>query len=232
MQDTLLSIVRFLFSGICHQLPERCLHYEGQALPLCARCTGTFLGILSALFTLWVTGQGRRSLFPPMRLRVLFTLLVALWGLDGINSLIQWAFGVPLLYEPHNSLRLGAGMGFGVVIGITLYPIYHLALWRKVTHKPVLEHERDVMAPFLAGAVWVIVLLVWKSAPFALWLLVVGLAVFIVFAVTNGTLIALLWHKEGFADNWPAIIPYLLAGLLATLAEMSALGIWRRLVMG
>ena len=31
--------------GICHQIPERSLQLLGRPLPLCARCTGTFLGV-------------------------------------------------------------------------------------------------------------------------------------------------------------------------------------------
>lgn len=232
MRDTFLAVARFLFGGICHQLPDRCLYYQGQALPICARCTGTFLGVLVALLALWAMCQGRRNQLPSWRLSAFLAVLVGLWGLDGANSLVQLAFGVPLLYEPRNSLRLATGMGFGLTIGIVLYPIYHFAMWRKVIERPVLEREWHIMVPLLTGAVWVVALLAWETAPFALWATVVSLAVFAVLAMVNGTLTALLLHKEGFADSWPEIVPYLLAGLLAALVEMGILGALRRLVMG
>jgi hypothetical protein len=35
--------------AICHQIPERSFFMDGQQLPLCARCTGTFLGAMLGL---------------------------------------------------------------------------------------------------------------------------------------------------------------------------------------
>jgi uncharacterized membrane protein len=36
----------------CHQLPERCFTVKGYTFPLCARCTGVFLGQSMALLLL------------------------------------------------------------------------------------------------------------------------------------------------------------------------------------
>ena len=46
------EVVRFFLSGVCHQIPDHSLAIGGQALPLCARCTGAFLGIVGGLFVL------------------------------------------------------------------------------------------------------------------------------------------------------------------------------------
>jgi len=37
----------------CHRLPERSFFYKGKQFPVCARCTGVFLGRLLALALYW-----------------------------------------------------------------------------------------------------------------------------------------------------------------------------------
>ena len=37
--------------AICHQIPNRSFSLGGHILPLCARCTGTYLGIAIGLAT-------------------------------------------------------------------------------------------------------------------------------------------------------------------------------------
>ena len=231
MKDAFSTIARFLLGGVCHQLPDRCLQYEELALPLCARCTGTFLGAMIALLILWAMRQGRRSQLPTWRLGLILAVLVGLWGVDGVNSLAQLVLGAPLLYEPRNSLRLATGMGFGLTIGIVIYPIYHSAMWREVRDKPILDREWLVAVPLLAGTVCIAILLGWRSAPYGLWLAVVSLAVLAVLALANATFIALLRHKAGFAGHWSEIVPLLLVGLLAALVEMGLLGLLRLFVL-
>jgi uncharacterized membrane protein len=53
LRQTFLEIIRTLgnHSG-CHQLPERSFFYKGKQFPVCARCTGVFLGYLSAFLFL------------------------------------------------------------------------------------------------------------------------------------------------------------------------------------
>jgi hypothetical protein len=84
----------------CHQLPRRSLAVGGRPMPLCARCTGMWLGILAgaAAGALW-----------SLRRRYLVGLLVAAAGLGA--SAAEW-------------LREGAGhpswawarLGFGFVL--------------------------------------------------------------------------------------------------------------------
>ncbi len=219
--------IYFLLSGVCHQLPERCLHYEGQPLPLCARCTGTFLGISLALVMARAIGQGRRSRLPSLRLGLVLLGLVGLWALDGANSLSELLVGRPLIYQPDNSLRLIAGMGMGLVIGTMLYPIYHFAMWSRVDDRRVFDREWHFALLILAGAVCAAILLGWTSAPLAFWASLMTVTVVSALAVTNAVLIVLLVHKEGFANDWIDIVPYLVGGMLAAGMEMGGLALLR-----
>ncbi len=44
----------------CHQLPERSFFYKGKQFPVCARCTGVFIGQVSALLFMLLI-----SIIPP-----------------------------------------------------------------------------------------------------------------------------------------------------------------------
>lgn len=225
-----MSVIRFFLSGVCHQLPEHCYHYEGQPLPLCARCMGTFLGILLTLITLRVIGQGRRCELPPWPSETVFIVLIGLWALDGANSLVLSIVG-SALYEPSNELRLFTGIGSGLSLGVVLYPIYHFAMWRRVEERRVLERSWHLIVLLAVGGILSGIVLSWSSAPYLLWLIIVTGAAALVLSVVNALLIALLRNKEGFADHWAQLIPYLAMGFVATLLETGTLAFLRRLVV-
>ena len=220
--------INFLLSGVCHQVPEHCFYLEGRPLPLCARCMGTFLGILVGTLALCAMREGRRSRLPHWRRGGMLLALVGLWAVDGINSFVCEATGVPPLYTPSNALRLSTGVGNGLAISAVLCPIFNYAMWHQVDEGRVLDRASHLIGLLLAGTCVIGVVLGWRSAPFSLWAVVLGLAVAVVLAILNGTLLALLIHKEGFADRFLDIVPYLAGGLSAALLETGALALLRR----
>ncbi len=224
-------MIKFFFSGICHQLPAHCFHYGGQPLPLCARCMGTFLGALVALLVLWAMGQGRRSRLPSRKVGALLIAATGFWGLDGLNSLLR-SIGGGGLYAPSNTLRLVAGIGSGMALGVVLYPIYHFAMWQGVDGRRVLDRGWQIGILLLAEAALAGVILVWRSAPLVFWLVVLVGAIVTVFSTVNAALFVLLRGKEGFARRWMQIVPYLVIGLACGLVETGLLAILRRMSMG
>src|SRR5512141_3146330 len=69
--------------AICHRIDSHSLHIGGRALPLCARCTGIYLGALLGIVTMAVMGRARSGGLP--RRPVLLALIgfVGLMGIDG-----------------------------------------------------------------------------------------------------------------------------------------------------
>ena len=226
-----MSAAYFFLSGVCHQLPAHCLHYQGRPLPLCARCMGIFVGVLISLLSLAAAGQGRRSQLPPAGVRILLFTFVGLWALDGINSFVETIRGSALLYEPSNALRLATGTACGLALGIVLYPIYHYAIWRCVDERRVLDREGMLLIPLSAGALFLTVAWFWSSAPFALWLVLATASVVAVLSLVNALLLALLKHPRGFVDRPLQILPYLALGFAAFLLETGALALLRRLLV-
>jgi uncharacterized membrane protein len=85
---------------------ERCLQLVGVPMPVCARCTGIYLGLLAGLFAY--------RLIPLLRERVMrriaFLAVVPL-GLDGVTQLLGFR-------ESVNPLRITTGVIAGLAFGL------------------------------------------------------------------------------------------------------------------
>ena len=84
--DPLLTAGDYAGYAICHRITERSFTIAGRQFPLCARCTGTYLGVMLAFGALLLAGRGRRAGLPVRRVLVALALPVAIMGLDGLNS--------------------------------------------------------------------------------------------------------------------------------------------------
>ena len=81
----------------CHQLSDRSFHICGFQFPLCARCTGIFLGLV-------LIGPLSCALLPlNMYISIFFVLAIFI---DGFTQLKGWR-------KSNNCLRLTTGLGFG-----------------------------------------------------------------------------------------------------------------------
>lgn len=89
---------------VCHQRSERSFHLATTPLPVCARCTGLYLG--AALVALCVTGRSPRLPAPPSRGLV---WLVAAAGPTVATLVFEWTTGV----TPSNLARAACGLALG-----------------------------------------------------------------------------------------------------------------------
>jgi uncharacterized membrane protein len=92
-------------SLVCHQLPERSWRLWTAQMPVCARCTGIYLGAAIAALMSVATHE------PPRRAAA--RTLLALAALPSLATLVyEWTTGV----TPSNTLRFAAGIPIGVVV--------------------------------------------------------------------------------------------------------------------
>lgn len=204
--------------AICHQIPERSFSVGGRSLPLCARCTGTFLGALVGLGIAAARRRLRATRMPPVRVLGLLVVFFALWAFDGLNSYLTLFPGAPHLYEPRNWLRLATGLLNGLVLITITLPIYTFTLWRDVKNEPVVQNVRELAAVLPGLALLVVVVqaeIDWLLYPLAI---ISSLGAVILLVLINSMIAAVVLRREGYARSWlQAAVPLSLGTALALL---------------
>jgi len=92
-------------SAICHQRPERSFQLLGHQMPVCARCTGIYVGAAIAAGVALVSRRGN-SAWPAWSIALASTL-------PSLATLVyEWSTGD----MPSNPLRAAAGAPMGAVV--------------------------------------------------------------------------------------------------------------------
>jgi uncharacterized membrane protein len=204
--------------SVCHRITERSFSIDGRQLPLCARCTGMFLGVSVAFMVLALAGRRRWSYLPPLPIVLVLLGYIGLWAIDGINSYSHFFPNLPHAYEPVNWLRLLTGLGAGLAMGVILFPALAQTLWRDQQLRPAIGNMRELLGltllALLVGA------LVLTEQPAILYVLglVSAAGVLLVLTAINTTALLILIRKDARATRLrEAALPLVIGLLLATL---------------
>jgi uncharacterized membrane protein len=209
--------------AVCHRIPDRTFAIAGRPLPLCARCSGTYLGAVAALLILGMRGRGRAGKLPCPRYLAVFGAFMAIWAFDGLNSYLTFFPGLPHLYEPRNILRLSTGALEGLAIAAIALPLFNMALWAEVSPVASVSSWRDLAWMGAGGAL--VVLLVSSGWPPLLYPLatISGLAVVMLIGALNSMVVLMALQRSGRLSHWrEAVVPILL-GLALALVEIAAI---------
>ena len=220
-----LDILSLFGAGVCGQIPSHSFTIGGRLLPLCARCTGTYLGALLGFLGLAVLRRQRANGLPPSEVLVSLISFIVLWGIDGLNSFLNFLPNAPHLYEPHNLLRLITGILQGLALSIIVYPIFNFVLWKEADNERVIRNWRELGYLLIPAA-----LLVWIVQTQASFLLhpVAVLSILGVLAmlmIVNTMIVLVVTRRESKAENWRDAFLPLLLGFLATFLELGTLGL-------
>lgn len=93
---------RSVFLLFCHGIPSRCLTLWNVPMPICARCTAIYAGMLMSVLLFAVLPR-----LPEIAARVALIAATAAITLDGVTQAVR-------LRESTNDLRLITGFAFGV----------------------------------------------------------------------------------------------------------------------
>jgi uncharacterized membrane protein len=224
--DLLDKADRYAYA-VCHRIPSRSFFVDGRQLPLCARCSGTYLGALVGLAVLLALGRGRANRFPSKRFLLVLGLFMAAWAADGLNSYLTFFPALPHLYEPHNLLRLITGTLEGLVIAAVILPLFNLSVWTPGAPLPVIQRWRD-FGWLLAGAA-AVVAAVGSEWPPLLYPLAIasGAMVVLLVSLLCSALVLIVARRDGRMQSWRQTVWPLLAGLALGLAGLAAIGLAR-----
>jgi uncharacterized membrane protein len=127
--------------AVCHRIDFRSFHIGQRQVPLCARCTGMFLGAMLGLgFQAFYSGK--RSGSPPIPVIIFLVIFVLAFIVDGLNSYLSLIPGINSVYEPRNILRLFTGTGVGLVLAAALFPAFNQSVWKRIDRRSALDSLR------------------------------------------------------------------------------------------
>lgn len=122
--DLFIAFIFSVGSVICHQLPERSFFVDGRQLPVCARCTGLYLGGVAGLAAWWTVKllRGWRPQMVPPASAPWATAGPVRWvmGLLAIvatPTVVSYLSGVSGVWDGSNLTRALLAVPLGLVAG-------------------------------------------------------------------------------------------------------------------
>jgi len=223
----LLQYIGLFLSGVCHQFPDHSFFLAGVHTPLCARCTGTYLGASFGLCYAWLRGRSRASQLPPARVLAMLGAFIAFWAIDGLNSYVHFLTGNALLYTPNNLLRLTAGMLNGLSLSALIFPLFNSALWQapaKARAVNGLGELGGMLLPIIALEV-----LLQANVGVLLYPLLLAdvLSVLLMLTIVNSMIVMILLRWENRAEHWRQVFLPLSLGLVLSVVEVGGIALLR-----
>ncbi len=223
----LLAGARGVGYTICHQLPANSFFVDGIQLPLCARCTGIYLGFLVGIAGMALLGKLGATLWPPRVVTgILLVSMAAMVG-DGFNSLTSTLPEAFQVYQPTNLLRLITGIAAGTSLALLEIPLLNDALWAEGEAVESVSDLSELLGFVIIAAL--VAALVYSEHPVILYpVSVLGTAGAIAAIGAAGTaLAATLARRERRATGFRQATPLFVAGLGLSITAMAALGALR-----
>lgn len=212
--------------AVCHRIDGRSFHFLGRQMPLCARCTGMYLGAMLGLVFQSVTARKRTGL-PSWRVIIFLGLLVAAFGIDGVNSYLHFFPGFKGLYEPQNWLRLLTGTGMGIGISALLFPAFNQSAWKDWDERQAIPGFRSLgLLLILAIVLDLVVLSEFWPALYVLALISAG-GVLVLLTMVYAMVFLMLLRKENQFERINQMLVPLAAGFLMAMLQISALDVVR-----
>jgi len=205
--------------AICHRIPSRSFFIGDRPIPLCARCSGMYLGALLGL--LYQMRLGKRGKMPALKMYAIFGLFLLAFTIDGVNSYLNFFPQAPSLYEPQNLLRLLTGTGIGLGIAAVLLPTFNQSVWADHIPQPALSTWRQLAELLLLAGV--LVLLIISGNPLALYPLAIlgAMTVLLVLTLVYTVVWVMLLKQENRSHTLKDAWPLLLAGFITAFIQIA-----------
>ena len=223
--------------AVCHRIDARSFHIGVRQLPLCARCTGQYLGAVIGLGFLSMFGR-RRSGTPPKRIIGVMIMIIIIYAVDGLNSyfylppFLKIFPGMPHLYQPSNVLRLFTGTGMGLVIGMVLYPAFWGSILTDPDPQPAINDLKILFG--IVGLGIFVDTLILTEAKFVLFpaALVSAGGVVLLLSMVYTILWIRVLQKENQFTRLSQITRYAVVGFMMTITQIALFDLFRFIITG
>lgn len=221
-------------AAFCHRISTRSFSILGRPIGLCARCSGMYLGFFLYLSLVVLSGREKSVSFSPIYILAIMATLVAIMGVDGINSYSHFFPNAPHIYTPNNTLRLFTGLGTGLAIGTFIVPAVSQTLW----HPSIQVKKAAINTPGeLVGLIGIAVLaglILLTELPITTYVLAIFsiLGLLLILTGINSILFLLLWRKDNKILNGLQSIPVLSISFIFACIEAAVLVSIRVMIIG
>lgn len=203
--------------AVCHRAPSHSFFVHEHQFPLCARCTGMYIGALVAM--LYQLNKGRRQEFPTKSISIPLIVFFLFFAVDGVNSMLSFESG-SFLYAPSIWLRLISGVGMGWGIAALLVPAFHQTVWREPIAEPLLQKPLQLIILIALSALPVLAIVSnvdWLLYPVAI---LTTLTVPVFLSIIYTVLLILITFRENTFTEWKHLWPWFLAGFVIALLQI------------
>jgi uncharacterized membrane protein len=218
--------------AICHRIPSRSFHFHGRPLPLCVRCTGIYLGIMTGLIVFLLSRRGRTAKLPGIRVLAVLIVFGLSIAVDGLNSYLTLFPGYHPLYTPHNSLRLITGMAAGLTMITVVLPVFNATVWHTPRLAAPLAILKELAALVVIVGVEAVLALIDAPALRFIFALLSVTGVVLMFALIGAVLFLTVTRRENTVRSWRDLAVPGLAGLAFALAVIGAIDLARYVLTG
>lgn len=216
--------------AVCHQIDIRSFHIHDRPFPLCARCSGMFLGAMLGL--VYQIAQGRKGKMPPVAVQVLFGLLALAWALDGANSFLMLVPGLSSVYVTQNWTRLVTGTGMGLALSAFVLPSFIQTMFRDWQNASGFGNWKQLLGVFLSAALLDVLVLLeipWILIPLAL----IGSAgVVVLLVMVYSMVLVMIFKKENQFSRFRELWVPLVGGYVIALTQIGVIDLLRYLWTG
>ncbi len=221
--------------AVCHRIDERSFHIDGRQLPVCARCSGMYIGaVLGLLFQAIIAP--RRGGMPRWKVIIPLGMLFAAFGIDGANSYLYLLKGlsggsffsaIPNLYTPNNPLRLFTGLGAGLGIATALYPSFNQTVFKNWDGAPALDSYKSMgLMLALAALTGLLMLPEWPVVLYPMAFISAG-GVLLILSMVYSLLWLMVMREENTFERLRDYGFPMLAGLTVALIQITAIDLFR-----
>jgi len=220
--------------AVCHRIGERSFHIGSYQLPLCARCSGMYLGAVTGLVFQSIAGWKRLKI-PHWSVIVVLAVFFIAFGIDGSNSYLyllkQVSPGffpkIPNIYIPNNTLRLLTGSGMGLDIAVLLFPAFNQTVWVDGEDKPAIKGWRTFGLLLVIQVI--LDLLVLTESPAVLYPLAIisVLGVWVLLTMVYGMLWVMIMGQDNRYSKIRQLWLPMLAGLTVAMIQTTGIDLLR-----
>ena len=211
--------------AVCHRISERSFLIGGRPMPLCARCSGMFLGALLGLA--FQALQGRKGKMPPTLVLVLFGFLAFAWAFDGVNSFLMLIPRYPSFYQTSNWTRLVTGTGMGLAVSAIVMPSFIQTMYKRWEDESGVGNWKQVLVlGILAAGMDALVLLEvpWIQYPLAL-LSAAGVLVLLIMIYSMA--LVMIFNRENQYEHFSQLFYPVVGGFIVALLQIGLIDLLR-----